>query len=453
MKKTLVSALTTALVVGAASTTFAAANPFADVPADHWAYDAVSELQAKGVVNGYAVDNTFRGNQNMTRYEMAQIVAKAMAKVETGDAATKAMVDKLAAEFRDELANLGVRMDDLEARMDNVKHSGFIRYRYVKQGGDGLGNTNTENFVRFRLNSAVKINNKIDGYARVEWNHSVQDDRDTNRGAAIQQLWLHGKVGTTDIYAGKLNPVDHSAFLHGLVYDKEISGGQVIFNKAVGKDGKLSWTLDAGQSSDLNFGGTTSSSTWVKTDPNTGVWADVTGAQTKVFGTHVGYANDKFDADLGVYRFSNKKNLSGFGFDNWTTWGVGLGYKFGGGFYLTGDYARANRETAPGVGKDAYNIQLNYKGAKASVPKSWGAYIGYQKLSPLASPAPTYDTVIDYNDRGWILDATKGWKVGVDYTFMKNVVGSIQYFDGKVTNAGGNRDKAKKFFGQVTFSF
>ena len=448
MKKTLVSALTTALVVGAASTTFAAANPFADVPADHWAYDAVSELQAKGVVNGYAVDNTFRGNQNMTRYEMAQIVAKAMAKVETGDAATKAMVDKLAAEFRDELANLGVRMDDLEARMDNVKHSGFIRYRYVKQGGDGLGRTNTENWMRFRLNSAVKINNKIDGYARVEWRHHLQTDQDANDGGKIAQLWLHGKVGTTDIYAGKENPVDHSPFLHGLVFDKEISGGQVIFNKAVGKDGKLSWTLDAGQSSDENFGGS-ADNTW------TAAGNLVPAGQTKIFGTHVGYTNDKFDADLGVYRFSNKlrAQAAGENFDNWTTWGVGLGYKFGGGFYLTGDYSRANKDIAAGVGKDAYNIQLNYKGAKASVPKSWGAYIGYQKLSPLASPAPTYDTAIDYNDRGWIFDETKGWKVGVDYTFMKNVVGSVQYFDGKVTSLGGNRDKAKKFFGQVTFSF
>ena len=54
MKKTLVSALTTALVVGAASTTFAAANPFSDVPADHWAYDAVSQLAADGVIEGYA---------------------------------------------------------------------------------------------------------------------------------------------------------------------------------------------------------------------------------------------------------------------------------------------------------------------------------------------------------------------------------------------------------------
>ena len=66
MKKTLVSALTTALVVGAASTTFAAANPFSDVPADHWAYDAVSQLAADGVIEGYG-DATFQGDKNITR--------------------------------------------------------------------------------------------------------------------------------------------------------------------------------------------------------------------------------------------------------------------------------------------------------------------------------------------------------------------------------------------------
>ena len=85
MKKTLVSALTTVLVVGAASTTFAAANPFADVPADHWAYDAVAQLVQDGVVNGYGADGTYRGDQNMSRYEMAQIVAKAMAKSDAAD--------------------------------------------------------------------------------------------------------------------------------------------------------------------------------------------------------------------------------------------------------------------------------------------------------------------------------------------------------------------------------
>ena len=55
-----------------------AANPFADVPAGHWAYESINKLAAAGVVEGYG-DGSFRGDRLMTRYEMAQIVAKAMA--------------------------------------------------------------------------------------------------------------------------------------------------------------------------------------------------------------------------------------------------------------------------------------------------------------------------------------------------------------------------------------
>ena len=451
MKKTLVSALTTALVVGAASTTFAAANPFADVPADHWAYDAVSELQAKGVVNGYAVDNTFRGNQNMTRYEMAQIVAKAMAKVESGDAATKAMVDKLAAEFRDELANLGVRMDDLEARMDNVKHSGFIRYRYQRDSGNGVGDKAvTDHFLRFRLNSAVKINKNVDGYARVEWNHDVDRSQDTDRGADIQRLWVHGKVGTTDIYAGKINPHDNVVSLgHGLMLDDVMTGAQVTFNKGI-KNGKVSWTIDAGKTTAGAFG---------REEVNVPAWAanvadtvPVSGAQTRLVGTHVDYQSGNFDAAIGYYNFSNKYALENAqnaqNFNSWGVWGIGLGYKFGKDFYLTGDYTRASEESivdGRGQGKNAYNIQLNYKGAKESVAKSWGAYVGYERLSPTASPFPTYDARVGNN--------VKGWKIGVDYTFMKNVVGSIQYFDGKRVNGEAGNDKTRRLFTQLTFSF
>ena len=73
MKKTLVSALTTALVVGAASTTFAAANPFSDVPADHWAYDAVAQLAQDGVINGYG-DGSFRADDEINRAEVVTIV-------------------------------------------------------------------------------------------------------------------------------------------------------------------------------------------------------------------------------------------------------------------------------------------------------------------------------------------------------------------------------------------
>ena len=131
MKKTLVSALTTALVVGAASTTFAASNPFSDVPADHWAYDAVSQLAADGIIDGYG-DSTFKGNRNITRYEMAQMVAKAMAKNTSG--ADKALVDKLAAEFAAELNNLGVRVANLERNADMVKWNGTAEYTFTRMG-------------------------------------------------------------------------------------------------------------------------------------------------------------------------------------------------------------------------------------------------------------------------------------------------------------------------------
>ena len=142
MKKTLVSALTTALVVGAASTTFAAANPFSDVPADHWAYDAVTQLAADGVVTGYG-DGKFKGDKNITRYEMAQIVAKAMAKpnVSGND---KALVDKLAAEFAGELNNLGVRVSNLERNADMVKWNGEARYTYSSKRTEALNGATTK---------------------------------------------------------------------------------------------------------------------------------------------------------------------------------------------------------------------------------------------------------------------------------------------------------------------
>ncbi|MCI6753259.1 MAG: S-layer homology domain-containing protein, partial [Selenomonas bovis] len=149
MKKTLVSALTTALVVGAASTTFAAANPFSDVPTDHWAYDAVAQLAADGVIEGYG-DTTFQGDKNITRYEMAQMVAKAMAKKDVS-AADKAMIDKLAAEFSDELNNLGVRVANLEKNADKVKWNGELRYTYHNDQQEKSNDDERTHKLKFRL--------------------------------------------------------------------------------------------------------------------------------------------------------------------------------------------------------------------------------------------------------------------------------------------------------------
>ena len=117
MKKTVAAAVAAAFVMGASATTFAAANPFSDVPAGHWVYKAVANLATEGIIEGYG-DGTYRGDRLITRYEMAQMIAKAMAKNPTG--ASKADLDRLAAEFRDELAALGVRVAELEKYADKV---------------------------------------------------------------------------------------------------------------------------------------------------------------------------------------------------------------------------------------------------------------------------------------------------------------------------------------------
>ncbi len=79
-----------------------AANPFMDVPMNHWAYDAIGQLAASGIVNGYP-DGTFKGNQPMTRYEMATLVARALAVVDMNKASKQdvEMLKKLVVEFKE----------------------------------------------------------------------------------------------------------------------------------------------------------------------------------------------------------------------------------------------------------------------------------------------------------------------------------------------------------------
>ncbi len=104
------------LLMVAALTIPALANPFVDVPLTHWAYDAVQTLAAKGVVIGYP-DGTFGGQRTLTRYEFAEATARLLAYVEQygGIREDVEILSKLAVEFADELASLGVTVADLEA--------------------------------------------------------------------------------------------------------------------------------------------------------------------------------------------------------------------------------------------------------------------------------------------------------------------------------------------------
>ena len=144
-KKTLVSAVLAATIMGTASVTMAAENMFSDVPLDHWAYDAVNKLAEDGIIDGYG-DINFGGDKPITRYEMAQLVEKAMQNQENARAVDKAAIEKLQKEFDSELKgevqSLRKDVDDLKSRMGWY---GDARFRYFankdQSGNNGNGGT------------------------------------------------------------------------------------------------------------------------------------------------------------------------------------------------------------------------------------------------------------------------------------------------------------------------
>ena len=154
-------------------TTAFAANPFSDVTPDSWAYQAISQLAASGIVNGYP-DGTFKGQKEITRFEMAQMVAKAMANQDRANAEQQAMINRLSDEFFNELNNLGVRVGRLEDRVGNVKVTGdvqfLLRHSFTKNGvlvGQGGQYYKPSKFdVRGRVQFNAKVNDRTDVVVR-----------------------------------------------------------------------------------------------------------------------------------------------------------------------------------------------------------------------------------------------------------------------------------------------
>lgn len=209
MKKTLVTLLALVFVLGIAGTALAApANPFVDVPAKHWAYGAVAKLAKAGVIDGYG-DGTFRGDRTMTRYEMAQAVAKAMAKSEKADAEMKALIDKLAVEFAAELNNLGVRVAKLEAKT-NVAWGVETRVRFVTDSPpSGVakieGSDKFEWRVRLHLNADVNESTKFT--ARLESTGTkFGDTTATNNDLKVNRAFMttKGFLGLDEVKWGRM---------------------------------------------------------------------------------------------------------------------------------------------------------------------------------------------------------------------------------------------------------
>lgn len=169
MRHCLLKTAMTALFATAAFTV-SAANPFADVDTSSWAYQAVSQLSDQGVVDGYP-DGTFKGDKNVSRYELAQIIARLMAKEDSLNDSQKAAVRKLSAEYAGELQSLGVRVKELEKKTGNLSTITELRVQDIPRYDNVYKDSKSshdELSLRVRINTMANVNDRSTVYSQLE---------------------------------------------------------------------------------------------------------------------------------------------------------------------------------------------------------------------------------------------------------------------------------------------
>ena len=401
MKKQFEAIFAATAVLGV--TTAFAANPFSDVTPDSWAYQAVSQLANAGIVNGYP-DGTFKGQNNITRYEMAQMVAKAMANQDRANAEQQAMINRLADEFSNELNNLGVRVARLEDRVGNVKVTGDARLRY-RDTEDGKSKFDARARVQFN----AKVNDRTDAVVRLTSGNFELGNSTTggNADAQIDRAYVNHKFGErVSLKAGRFNQVIGG----GLAFDGTFDGAQ--FN--AGND-KVNAQVAYGYMVSGDATGLT------KEENVTDLIVNVNG---KV-GKHamVGGFYDRINQDDDV------RNVYGFNAD------ANFDKIWIGGEWLKASSLEESQAWTAGVGYGNYDIKKQ---------GTWGVKGQYFNAK---ENAPIIDTTYNHI---YTTDA-KGWMATVDYALQNNVGLTANYgFDWKDQN--GN-DKADFYRAELNYKF
>ena len=393
MKKQFAAIFAATAVLGV--TTAFAANPFSDVTPDSWAYQAVSQLANAGIVNGYP-DGTFKGQNNITRYEMAQMVAKAMANQDRANAEQQAMINRLADEFSNELNNLGVRVARLEDRVGNVKVTGDARLRY---------------------RDAEHEKSKFDARARVQFNAKVNDRTD----AVVRLTSGNFELGNSQNGGNSNATIDRAYVNHKLVERVSLKAGR--FGQVVGGGLAFDGTFDGAQ---LNAGNDKIMAQAAYGYMVSGEAAGLTKDQN-VTNTYLGLKGKvgKHTMVGGFYDRVNQdstngyKNIYGFNAD------ANFDKVWVGGEWLKDSHVDESQAWTAGLGYGDYNI------AKKGSWDVKGQYFNAKANAPIVDT--TYNHLYTTN--------AKGWMASVNYALQNNVGLSANYgFDWKTQDGADLND-------------
>ena len=415
MKKSLVLAMAMALGVTASAY---AANPFSDVPAGHWAYDSISKLAAAGVIEGYG-DATFGGDKLMTRYEMAQIVAKAMAK--------GANVDKLAAEFADELDNLGVRVANLEKKADNVKIIGQIRAHYEDSDNDALVDESSKLRTRIWLTGQINENWSYTGMIQNEQDFLNDTGDETT---TFQRAFINGRLGGVKVEAGRNNA--------------SILGGEILSHRAdrvkaaYGKD--ITLAVEGGK-----LASDTGAKTYVLDEVKDEVVAKTgTSVGEEYYAVSLAGKVGKLGLEAAYIDYKEDSTLKE---DN-NIWALAANYRFDQDWAVRAAYLQGDVENAEGE-DDGYYVGVNYKGAKAAKAGTWGLYATYYDLAASSYISNGWESSVANKLRA--AGGYDGWKIGGNVALAKNIVAAVEYhkLDAKVDST----KDTETLWSEVIFTF
>ena len=399
MKKILAIAAAAALTAGVSAY---AANPFSDVSPDDWAYQAVSDLSDQGVVEGYP-DGTFKGERNMTRYELAQVIARLMAREDQLNAEQKATLDKLAGEYADELANLGVRVSNLEKKVGNISWFGDARMRWKEKGYNTDGSRKADGWDgRMRINAKAQVNDSTYVRGRFTSNMNFKDNADAN--TKMDVLFVHHQFG--DKVGMNLGRNFLTLGQTGMYYDDFFDGAQLFIG-----DSKL--TLEAGYGR-MN--------TWIndygqKKDDT--VYARLYG-QTGRIGYDAEYIKTVGAAD------ADKKSIWGAGL----TVGVTDAVDIFGDFYKNTEPKGDPQMWTAGLGFGHYNLKKpgTFRVAAQYVRNEAGAYFGGSTYT--AFPA---SSLLNVDSKFWLANAdvvlAKNIRLHGEYAFNVKTDDSVDHDD------------------------
>ncbi len=413
MKKILAMAVAAALSLGASAM---AANPFADVSTSDWSYQAVADLSDQGIVEGYP-DGTFGGRKSITRYEMAQIIARLMAKEDQYNAEQRAAIDRLAAEYADELDSLGVRVADLEKKAGHISWSGDARMQYQDHGDFGEDSWG----ARARINVSGQVNDKVTVEGRLVAESDMKGNDayiDSEDDGDVTMDRIHVVYAPTDNFTFDMGRTGAGLSQTGIFMDEDGYFDGIVADYSTDTFfAKAGYGRFDGGTDDYNL-------------HDYEAW----------FVNAGGNIADRVDLSAFYLQYASKGELRNPGVpgnyaDDVAVWGVGAGIDVGGGFIVDGDYIKH----ADDVTDDAsmWTAGLTYGEVDTEAPGSFSLGVHYADVDAGAylggNSAWDMTDQLEYS----LEKGAKFWMAKADVAVMQNVeLDAYYYFAGESKTAG-----------------